>query len=102
MEHVWQINYLKRTKTDGVVIQVGYRLESNYNNFEVTKIGDFTLTGSTTDEGFIPFENLTEETVLGWVSSNVNKTLIETQNSSSISELEIREETKTEIYGTPW
>ena len=102
MEHVWHINYLKRTKTNGVVIQIGYRLESNYNSFEVTKIGDFTLTGSTTDEGFIPFENLTEETVLGWVSSNVNKTLIETQNSSSISELEIREETKTEIYGTPW
>ena len=70
--------------------------------FVSNKIGDFTLTGSTTDEGFIPFENLTEETVLGWVSSNVDKTLIETQNSSSISELEIREETKTEIYGTPW
>jgi len=100
--YTWTINYLKRTKTDSVVTEVGYLCESDYNGIDVTQTGNLTLTGSTSDEGFIPFNNLTEETVLEWVSSNVDKTSIEAQNSSSIAELIIREEAKTEIYGTPW
>jgi|SRR6056300_277104 len=102
MEHIWKIYDLKRTISSGVVTEVTYACESELSGSGTRKIGDLTLTGSTEDANFIAYEDLTQADVLGWVDSNVDKTVFETENSSSIASSIVARAAITESKGTPW
>lgn len=102
MEHNWKIYNLKRTIAEGIVTKVTYGCESNHENTTTRKVGEFSVTGSVDDPGFIAFENLTQEDVLGWIDTNIDKAAIETANSSSIAEVIVRIASRTEITGMPW
>jgi len=102
MEHIWKIYDLKRTISSGVVTEVTYACESELSGSGTRKIGDLTLTGSTEDANFIAYEDLTQADVLGWVDSNVDKTVFETENSSSIASSIVARAAITESNGTPW
>jgi len=102
MEHIWKIYDLKRTISSGVVTEVTYACESELSGSGTRKIGDLTLTGSTEDANFIAYEDLTQADVLGWVDSNVDKTVFETENSSSIVSSIAARAAITESNGTPW
>lgn len=102
MNHTWKIYDLKRTITDGVVTKVTYACESEYSGSGTRKIGEFTLIGSADDANFIAYEDLTEADVLGWVDDNVDKTVFETENSSSIAANIAAIAAITESNGTPW
>ena len=102
MNHVWKIYDLKRVIADGIVTKVTYACESSEDNSSTRKIGDIELTGSVDDNGFIAFEDLTEEIVLGWVTSSINTSTYETENSSSIAQQITRKAAITTKTGTPW
>ena len=102
MNHTWKIYDLKRTIADGVITEVIYACESSYEETSTRKIGDLTLTGSIEDANFIAYEDLTQADVLGWVDSNVDKTIFETENSSSIARAIVIQAAITESNGTPW
>ena len=102
MTHNWKIYNLKRTIADNVVTEVTYACESEFSGSSTRKIGKLTVEGSADDPGFINYDNLTEADVLGWVSNNVDKTSIETENSSSIVEIKARQAARTTTNGTPW
>lgn len=104
MNHTWKIYDLKRTINDGVVNKITYGCESEYSGSSVRKIGDLQVTGDTSDEGFIAYEDLTQDDVLGWVtgSSDVDTIAIETANSASIASNIIARAAITESNGTPW
>ena len=102
MEHTWKIYDLKRIIADGVITEVTYACESDHEGIGTRKIGNFTISGSADDEGFIAYEDLTQADVLGWVDSNVDKTSIETSNSASIAERIVAQAAITESNGTPW
>jgi len=102
MEYTWKIYDLKRTIDNGVVTLVTYACEGEYESNFDRKIGELEVVGSTSDEGFVAFDDLTEEIVLGWVSSSVDQPAIELLISSSIHErVQIQSEI-TEATGTPW
>jgi len=102
MQHTWKIYDLKRNIADGVVIEVTYACESAHEQSGTRQIGDITLSGSASDSGFIAFDSLTEEKVLEWVHSNVDKSSIETSNSASIAQAIVRQAARTTKRGTPW
>lgn len=102
MNHTWKIYDLKRTIADGVVTEVTYACESNYSGSGTRKIGELTVTGSTDDPDFIPYEDLTQTDVLGWVDTNIDKTIFETENSASIAQQVEARAAITEVRGTPW
>ena len=87
--------------TNGQTIQPSHVTQS-IDAFTGTEAYDITLSGSASDSGFIAFDSLTEEKVLEWVHSNVDKSSIETSNSASIAQAIVRQAARTTKRGTPW
>ena len=102
MNHNWKIYDLKRTISDGVVTEVYYGCESENGTAYTRKVGSFTITGSAEDEGFIEYNSLQSSDVLGWLDSNVDKSSIESINSSSIAEIITKQAARTTSTGLPW
>ena len=102
MNHTWKIYDLKRTIADGVVTNITYACESQLSGSSTRKIGELTVVGSTDDADFIAYEDLTQADVLGWVDANIDKTVFETENSSSIAANITAIAAITESNGTPW
>ena len=102
MIHTWKIYDLKRTTSDGFVTDVTYACESQFSGSSTRQIGDLILSGSDLEPGFVPYEDLTESEVLGWVSSNVDENVIEIENSASIAQNIRAQAAITSSNGTPW
>tara|TARA_Y100000389_G_scaffold58694_1_gene54676 strand:- start:2762 stop:3073 length:312 start_codon:yes stop_codon:yes gene_type:complete len=103
MDHVWKIYDLKRIIADGMVIQATYACESKENNASTRYVGDIELTtGSISDPGFITYDNLTQDNVLGWVAGSIDTASIETENSASIAKNILQRSKITKRNGTPW
>ena len=102
MIHTWKIYDLKRTTSDGLVTNVTYACESSYDNSSTRSIGEITLSGSPSEAGFIPYEDLTETEVLGWVNANIDEAAVQTANSATIATQIIRRAAITSSNGTPW
>jgi len=102
MNHTWKIYDLKRTIADGVVTKVTFACESNYSGSGTRKIGELTVVGSADDADFVPYEDLTEAIVLGWVTSSVDTSSYESENSASIAASIVARAAITESNGTPW
>jgi len=102
MQHTWKIYDLKRTISSGVVTEVKYACESSHEEHSRRKIGDISITGSASDPGFVAFEDLTEETVLGWITGSIDTSSIEVELSSSIANTINEIAAVTEANGKPW
>lgn len=102
MEHIWKIYNLERITTTGFVTDVTYACESSYNGTFTRSIGDLLLSGSDSEPGFIPYEDLTESEVLGWVNAGIDEAAIETSNSASIAAIIVAEAAVTSSDGIPW
>ncbi len=103
MEHILKIYGLQRVESDGVVDSIMYGIESNHNNHTERYISTLAITGSFTDEGFIFYENLTENIVLGWITSSIDIPAIEVQNSASIAQIEFSSSNQIiKKTGVPW
>jgi len=105
MEHIWKINDLSRTISDGVVTKVEFGLFSSVGTdpkFETRKFGTIEITGSPSDPGFVAYDDLTEEIVLGWVNSNIDEAAWEVELSSSLAEQVSNYSAPTQEEGLPW
>ena len=102
MDHNWKIYDLKRVIDNGVVTEITYACESQLSESGTRKIGNLTVVGSPDDSDFISYDNLTQTDVLGWVYASVDKTIFETENSSSIAQQITRRAAITTKTGTPW
>ena len=95
---VLSIENLTREATTGVVKEVEWVLTTMQPRIAVNKTGTLYLTGSSSDNGFIPFDNLRYEDVLGWVTGSVDIPSLTNELSSSFLELV----NQTSIQQTPW
>lgn len=102
MNHTWSILNLKRVTSTGVVTEIKYQCQSEHDNMIDRQIEKLIITGSTSDEGFIEYDNLTEENVLGWVNNLADTSSIETSLSSSIEDMLEVISQNTSSEGTPW
>tara|TARA_Y100000389_G_C17352482_1_gene459215 strand:- start:409 stop:705 length:297 start_codon:yes stop_codon:yes gene_type:complete len=98
MEYVWNIGNLTRHSSDGLVYNVEYSYETWANGQTAKKWGTIIVTGSASEPDYIPFGDLTQDIVLGWITGSFDIPAIQLELSSSLNSLI----TTQSIAGTPW
>jgi len=97
----WEVNTLQRELADGYVNKVIYRVNGTDGTYSTRATGEVDLDKPDT---LIPYKNLTQETVIGWV-----KAKLESQETGSIEKIEkaiddniTLQKTPVHGIGTPW
>ena len=97
----WQVNTLQRELADGYVNKVIYRIDGTDGTYTARATGEITLERP---ETLIPYKDLTEDTVIGWV-----KTKIDANEAGTVSKIEAAidaqitaQRTPTHGTGVPW
>jgi hypothetical protein len=105
MKTTTKIANLKRKPTTGLVFEVTYIMNFELENETDRKVGMIEFEGDETDPNFVPFEDLTEETVLGWVTATLGEEQISTIETEFETRLQERIDKKASpefLTGTPW
>ena len=97
----WQVNTLQRELADGYVNKVIYRVNGTDGTYTTRATGEIDLERP---ETLIPYKDLTEDTVIGWV-----KAKIDANEAGTVSKIEaaidaqiIAQRTPTHGTGVPW
>lgn len=101
----WQIFDVKRQTVDGVVIKVVYGCTVQLDNFVDRTIGEQTFNGDPLEPGFVPYEDLTEAIVLGWVQTSLGTeavTATETALQNNVTAQKAAKDAETVVSGLPW
>lgn len=104
--YTWSIQTLDRTIADGIVYRVRYAVDAIHEVtadevYNVTKTGYVALAAPAEGDPVIPYENLTEEVVLGWTKDALGTDQVEALEGSLQTEVdELLAPTKA--AGVPW
>lgn len=98
----WTIKNMKRTIDDGLVIEVVFEIIAKDQQLIASKRDKVTLVGDPLSPDFIPFENLTEELVIGWVKSEVDVVALESEVQTILDGKIARKNAMTTKSGLPW
>ena len=97
----WEVNTLQRALADGYVNKVIYRVKGTDGTYETRATGEVDLEKP---ETLVPYKDLTEETVIGWV-----KAKLDAQEAGTVAKIEAAidaninfQKTPTHGTGTPW
>ncbi len=94
----WEIAQLDRETSDGFVFTAHYRINANNGTYTAGAYGSL---GFERPESLIPFSELTEDQVIGWVKEALTQEKVEeveTALKSNISE----QVNPTKASGMPW
>lgn len=98
----WSINTLERHTADGIVYNVHYTVSATDGTYSEGAYGSIGL--DTPEEGYdvIPYDDLTEEIVIGWTQAALggDEQVTEIQNALQARINEKR--TPTTANGKPW
>ena len=89
----WQVNTLERELADGYVNKVIFRVNGEDGTYKFRATGEVNLPKP---ETLIPYADLTEEVVLGWV-----KTKLDDDNPGTVANIEAAVENGVNIQKTP-
>ena len=97
MNYNWQIVELNRLTSDGFVVTVHYNVSAVDGAFTASTYG---TVGYTQEEGesYIPFDQLTEEIVVGWVQESLGKDTVEASLAGQIE----AQKNPVQASGVPW
>jgi len=97
----WQVNTLQRELADGYVNKVIFRVNGEDGTYSFRATGEVDLPKPDT---LVPYADLTEEVVLGWV-----KAKLDADNAGTVAKIEEtvekgvnEQKTPTQGVGTPW
>ena len=96
MEYTWTIAQLERNTADDFVVTVHYRVTAVDDTYTASTYGTVGYTQES--ETFIPFADLTEATVVGWVKESLGEDTVETALASQIE----AQKAPAQIAGMPW
>lgn len=101
MAVTWTISTLERNTDDGVVV-AHWRASDSETVGEVEHVGSSYgtcgFTPDSTADGYVAYDSLTEETVIGWVKADVDADAIEASIASQIADSKAPAITT----GVPW
>jgi hypothetical protein len=92
--YLWTIQQLDRKTADGFVTTAHWRCDAVDGEFSASVYGTAGFTGDLT----IPYAELTQEQVLGWVWGSLDKAEIE---ANALAQIELQKNPVT-ATGTPW
>ena len=105
MEIQWSVEKLISDKKSGGVVRVEWnsfvKETRNQEILVASRSGEVEFAPDPSSSDFIAFENLSENDVLSWVWSSVDKNSIETELKKQIEDFEAQPETLT-TEEIPW
>lgn len=105
MTTTWQILDTQSQIADGLITNVSYMCRVQLEREMDMKVETLTLEGDPTSTNFIPFSDLTEENLIGWVKSILGEetvTAIETQLQETVTARKAAKDAETTKRGLPW
>jgi hypothetical protein len=95
----WKINTLEYTNdNDKGVVTAHWDCTLLEGEYSARRYGSCSFQPDATSEGYVPFEDLTEEIVLGWVQATLD---VEEMEASLLAQIEEQKNPKT-LKGNPW
>lgn len=93
MEHTWNVTSLEYNinDSDKVIIKAYWELYSIQGEAEAYQTGLVDFVGDVNDPNFIPYENLTNDIVKGWIFAKEMESGETNQMGQPIMELEINQ-----------
>ena len=96
MGYTWTIAQMERKTSDDFVVTVHYRVTAVDGEYTASTYGTVGYTQKS--ETFIPFADLTEATVVGWVKESLGEDTVQDALASQIE----AQKFPTQISGMPW
>ena len=94
----WTIEQLDRNTADGGVTVAHWRVSEVDGDYSASSYGTVGFTPYPSASDFVPYADLTESTVLGWVQEQLDKDAIEASLTANIAE----QKAPVTASGTPW
>jgi len=94
----WTISQLDRNTADGGVTVAHWRVSEVDGDYSASSYGTVGFTPDPSASDFVPYADLTESTVLGWVQEQLDKDAIEASLTANIAE----QKAPVTASGTPW
>ncbi len=105
MIKTWQIFDTKYQTTDGVIVKVQYGCTVQLDSFIARSLGELSFAGDSSAEGFVPYADLTENTVLEWVLTSLGEEKvieIEIALETEVTSEKAAKEAEIVKSGLPW
>lgn len=96
-QFTWKIRTLERQASNGFVTSAHYYVRAEDAGFVADKAGIVEYANNS-EESFVPFEQLTEAQVIGWVQGAVDQQAIEAALQAEID----AQQNPTQLTGMPW
>ena len=96
--NTWAIANLERNAADDGVVIAHWRVTAEDGEHTASSYGTVGFTPDPDAEGFVPFNELTEATVIGWVQAELDQDAIEAGLAAQIEEAKA----PAVVAGTPW
>jgi hypothetical protein len=95
----WKINTLEYTNdNDKGVVTAHWDCTLLEGEYSARRYGSCSFQPDATSDGYVPFEDLTEEMVIGWVQATLD---VEAMEASLLAQIEEQKNPKT-LKGNPW
>ena len=94
----WAIQNMTRVLDDDFVVSVAWACQASAEGAGAFHGGTTTYENNPDEPGFIPYDQLTEEMVLGWVWASVDKAEIEANLTTKVE----KQLNPTTANGLPW
>ena len=86
------------SNTDGGVIVAHWRVSKTSGDFTASSYGTCSFTPDAEAEGYVVYDSLTEETVIGWVQEELDTEALEASLDADLAE----QASPSVTVGTPW
>jgi hypothetical protein len=96
MNYDWNVVQMDRLTSDGFVVTVHYTVNAVDGDYTASAYGTVGYTQE--DKSYIPFANLTKETVIGWVKDSLGQETVETALAAQIE----AQKNPVSESGLPW
>jgi len=93
----WQIVQMDRLTSDGFVVVVHYNVSATDDTYQASTYGTTSYT-QTSGETYIPYDDLTQAVVVGWVQEALGKDTVEASLQGQIDALK----NPVQESGLPW
>ena len=86
------------SNTDGGVIVAHWQVNKASGENVASSYGTVSFTPDASAEGYVAYDSLTEEAVIGWVQGAIDTVALEASLDADLAE----QASPTTIVGTPW
>jgi len=97
MNYQWNVIKMDRLTSDGFVVTVHYTVNAVDGNYSAATYGTVDYTEQS-DKQYIPYEELTEVEVIGWVKNSLGQETVEKSLAAQIED----QKNPVQESGLPW